>query len=346
MDILDIPREFPQFGKHLSSLLRPRGEVFKEDLYGCRGSNSSCGDGRIDRSMGDRSMGDCGCSLGMAEPCACDGSCGCDDRGGGPCADETSSGDHGKLPQRPHYQAGIGASSLLLTHGVVPNRPIERICGPDATDYVARQFAKIIKAVQERGIISGPTMVGPGADIDLKGRPFTRYDGEKDEHPRVVIGRCPTNCGWAITLCGKCVSNQIPGNMGLGMYGRSLAETVGWVDNVFMAEKPEDRASYFWGAWINDTFLEFRLSPGYSNYSDIELLRALLCAAISTAAFPREGNGKFIPGLNFEVFPCGECAESQPVKDREVKRLIEWRRPGPSGPEIRYIIEYEHGWAW
>jgi len=129
------------------------------------------------------------------------------------------------------------------------------------------------------------------------------------------------------------------------MYGESLAAWAGWTDNLFMAESPEDRASYFWGQWIKDKFLETRHSPDRIGLSDNDLLRISLCAVMKTQAAPKMSEG-FIPGLNFDVFPCGKCTEPQSVQDRKVRRVLEWRRPGPSGPEYRYTIEYEHGWVW
>lgn len=70
MDLLDTPRQFPQFGKHLTSLARPRSEVFKGKGKG-KGS-CGCGGGK----------GSCGCSEGKSS-CGCGGgkrACGC--RGG------------------------------------------------------------------------------------------------------------------------------------------------------------------------------------------------------------------------------------------------------------------------
>lgn len=58
MDLLDIPRHFPQFGKHLSSLLRPASEVFAEQGKG----KASCGCGA--------GTYDCSCSI-FKETCDC-----------------------------------------------------------------------------------------------------------------------------------------------------------------------------------------------------------------------------------------------------------------------------------
>lgn len=70
LDILDTPRQFPQFGKHMSSLIRPRSEVFR-GKNGSEGGKGSCGCGCEN--------GSCGCGGGKGA-CGSDGnesSCGC-----------------------------------------------------------------------------------------------------------------------------------------------------------------------------------------------------------------------------------------------------------------------------
>ena len=68
LDLLDMPRQFPQFGKHLSSLVRPASEVFKGKTIGSV-------------SLG-RNRRPCGCGGGKGA-CGCggDGSCECNGRG-------------------------------------------------------------------------------------------------------------------------------------------------------------------------------------------------------------------------------------------------------------------------
>ena len=62
MELASIPRELPQFGRHLSSLARPASEVF-----GRQGAR--------------RDKGACGCAGGTGS-CKCnEGSCGCEDGG-------------------------------------------------------------------------------------------------------------------------------------------------------------------------------------------------------------------------------------------------------------------------
>jgi hypothetical protein len=68
MELASIPRELPQFGRHLSSLTRPASEVFGQqgsrkgkESYGCGGDSCGCGGG----------TGSCGCGGGK-------GSSGCD----------------------------------------------------------------------------------------------------------------------------------------------------------------------------------------------------------------------------------------------------------------------------
>jgi len=78
MELASIPRELPQFGRHLSSLARPASEVFGQQgrrkgkgSCGCNGGSCGCGGGK----------GSCGCA-GAKGSCGCgggEGSCGCGD---------------------------------------------------------------------------------------------------------------------------------------------------------------------------------------------------------------------------------------------------------------------------
>jgi hypothetical protein len=90
MELASIPRELPQFGRHLSSLARPASEVFGQQ--GARKGRGSCG-------CGDGN-GSCGCGGG-------NGSCGC---GGGqdvadstmpPCTTEWGGSGINELPRIP-----------------------------------------------------------------------------------------------------------------------------------------------------------------------------------------------------------------------------------------------------
>ena len=69
MELASIPRELPQFGRHLTSLLRPASEVFGQQ--GSRRGKGSCGCGGAKGSCGcGGGEGSCGCGDGNA-------SCGC-----------------------------------------------------------------------------------------------------------------------------------------------------------------------------------------------------------------------------------------------------------------------------
>lgn len=231
-----------------------------------------------------------------------------------------------------------------LSDRSMTDQGLERICGPDVTDFVARQYAKIIDKMGSDGILSGPVMVGYGSDIDLKGR----YNGDRIsvESPRVSFGRCPTNCGWTVTLCGKCISNQIPGNMGLGIYGQGLATAVGFVAyEVSMGDSDEDRAAYFWGDFLKRAFDDLKPVSAARGESAEILLRDIICAIITVAVQSTQPGGCYNPRTDFKEIPCGECRDPRSLPDRKVK-VRNYNVRGPSGPQTRFVMEPLPGTGW
>lgn len=222
MDTLDIARHFPQFGKHLSSLVRPRSEVFR--------SKGSCGCGS--------GKGACGCTGGK-------GSCGCTvaiEKTDHPCPiphrQSGSSGNSLGAPLTPL----LGERPLLNSMSLVSRQRLQvsvpqdqrdpnRKCGPDITDYVAQKLTEVS---------AWSTHCFPGGELDFKGS-----TGSK---------RCPLNCE-GFTFCGACVHPDVPGNICLGYaVGFASAYTIGMLDAlVSQGESGEDATSYYAGDGLPHT---------------------------------------------------------------------------------------------
>lgn len=116
----------------------------------------------------------------------------------------------------------------------VPDDPI--ICGPDVTDYLVKQLMKmwLMTNPVSRGVLVTPHV---GA-LDLKSRP-----GKPG--PASVPGKCPIRCPGSVTICGKCLDDQIPGNIGLGaanVVARAIGAIDAWWDGG--SDSAEDLAAY------------------------------------------------------------------------------------------------------
>lgn len=92
MELASIPREFPQFGKHLSSLVRPASEVFAKESCGCGGSGA----------------------------CGCGGDC------GGGCGGRDDSGDQALIPRTPDSPVYPLWPLILEDGDGCPGKPLNR----------------------------------------------------------------------------------------------------------------------------------------------------------------------------------------------------------------------------
>jgi hypothetical protein len=126
MELASIPRELPQFGRHLSSLARPASEVFGQQ--GAR-----------------RGKGSCGC--GGKGSCGCGGSdCGCGSKGQAACGSTGISTGHETHPQGTHRPHSHSAGMMSRTGGSMQRTPSE--CPPDC-DAIRRGYNDAISRMQK-----------------------------------------------------------------------------------------------------------------------------------------------------------------------------------------------------
>jgi|688.fasta_scaffold447841_2 hypothetical protein len=233
MDIAAIPREFPQFGRSVKSLVRPAEEVSgsrKETLCGC--------------STG----GECGCGLACSSGCT--GKC----AGGGwqsarpiefvkPNAEPGSAGvELGALLEEAYHPLGRRPRTVAcLTHlatVATDGRDPSKTCGPDITAYVVEKLVEVVSGASGSG-----THCFPGGALDFKGA-SSGVEG------------CPKDCQKSLTLCGTCVHEDVPGNICFGAaVGFSAAAGLGMIDAFVGAggESAEDQTSYMVGDRLTQT---------------------------------------------------------------------------------------------
>lgn len=205
--------------------------------------------------------------------------------------------------------------------------PIKRICGPDVTDHVAAQYVQIMKSAYNWALWSSPFMVHEGSAIDMK---------DDRKRPRASVDDCPTNCWWAVTLCNKCVSNQIPGNAGLGMYGSKWARTAGRLQG---GDSDEDFAAYGFGSLLMRKFYydshagKFRKPADWrpaGDPTDPGDVKKVMCDLLGSLV-KKNTDKEFVQRQNIEEHWCEPCTKSVG------KRLD---RPSPA---VNYP---RNGWNW
>jgi len=214
-----IPREFPQFGKSVWNAARHASEVW--------GREDCCASGSSGHRFGGAGGRGCGCE-------------GCQERPGG--------AGNVTLPLDP---TPFGSSDAEVPLGpLLPNDPYEtivevheKLCGPDVTDYVVDTLMDMLRSTDPAYNVASVRGLGP---IDLrsevKGLP---------NRPVAKTDKCPRNCSESLALCGKCISDQIPGNMALGLkFGKDDAEVIGAGAAWFKGEtdSADDVRSYRVGA--------------------------------------------------------------------------------------------------
>lgn len=227
--------------------------------------------------------------------------------------------------------------------GLAQGEPIERICGPDVTDLVVASLEKIMSERAAGSPVSAGWMARPESDIDFKGTDET--------HPRVRFGDCPRNCPYGITLCDACVSDQIPGNIGLGAgSGRIAAAAIGAFEG---GESGEDLSAYALGDFLYESL--YPAAGARPSSSDI---RKLLCQLVAETLLPKdvcEKKYKEAPG--FLQYACGECPmPPMPPKPAPRPGGAPPRTPSDPGPGVpppgsaqeQVLVDYwsVHGWAW
>lgn len=230
-----------------------------------------------------------GCGCGSGEPCSCGGLCGCKGEGVGSCGGGKPSGEVPLLPdydgeiwassEQSTVDIAVGdhssncGSEFCLYAGdedifggdeeppQVEFPPDTRllsltaiqfqeqqdstkvsICGPDITDWLVRHLVSdvFLGLNPERGIPA--TNWAPYGKRDLKNiKDVTAGEGDDV---------CPQYCGWGVTFCGKCVSKDVPGNMGFGgALGKSVASILAGVSEG--DEDAADRYAYALGAYAH-----------------------------------------------------------------------------------------------
>lgn len=314
--------------------------------------------------------------------CGCGGSCGggeascghgssCGGSGGG---EILSGGYEGELwqpavevpdwPDRfPNRQEVVPDVTFSLCEQAMENTQPPRVCGPDATDYVTRELIKVMNSVAD-GDWDDWTNVAEGSDIDLKGKELGQNaDGEPDFFPRAQMGECPTRCGWAITLCGMCVSDQIPGNIGLGTFGKGLARVIGAVTD----DSGEDKTSYDIGDSLMKKFYytphplslivsgkpqdpdEAGYTYGYSEH-DVRKVREALCKKLKQAALPK-GECKpdrSDPGIEqVQCRPCTKVLKKAP-KGPPIRNMMDahYYYPDDYMNKFKEVLEARETWNW
>lgn len=133
---------------------------------------------------------------------------------------------------------------------LLPNDPYEtivevheKLCGPDVTDYVVDTLMDMLRSTDPLYNAASVRGLGP---IDLR----SQVKGLPNR-PVAKTDKCPRNCSESLSLCGKCISDQIPGNMALGfVFGRDAAGVIGaWAARVKgETDSADDIRSYSVGA--------------------------------------------------------------------------------------------------
>lgn len=141
----------------------------------------------------------------------------------------------------------------------------EKICGTDVTDLLAELLSEVLSS---SSWLAGGNMCRPGQEIDMKD---SKYD------------TCSKNCGKTVTLCGWCVSEQVPGNIGFGAALGFVFATI--VGRLVSEESGEDRTSYSLGSGLLESVDRGTLDP--SSAADI---KKALCARLQFRLVPCKKN--------------------------------------------------------
>ena len=208
-----------------------------------------------------------------------------------------------RSPHRNHGPAVLRAGPAVLRRdGLII---VEKICGPDVTDYVVKELMNVYAS-------GSPLSVRGGARIDLRSRP------KKDMEAKpvaIIPNECPVECAESITLCGLCVSDQIPGNTALGVFfGAAVARVIGAAAAKLKGEtdSDEDIASYDMGDSLRSVMMRNRIirnlsgpshaGPNVESWSEKaeQNVKEAVCALIKKAV----GDKKI------KTMPCTKCPKT------------------------------------
>lgn len=277
---------------------------------------------------GEWSPGGCGC--GSGEPCTCGGTCGCKGEGGGSCGGGRPSGE---VPLLPDYDGEIWASTegarmvdafYSETWWWTPNEegssstgdafepfaapefavavvPHEKVCGPDVTDFVVGKLIEHHNLAGMSPIADIIKVSGLGA-INLR----SQVKGLPNK-PVAFTDSCPSNCPESIQMCGKCVSDQIPGNTALGqMFGKVAAGKIGEADANAKGEtdSAEDIESYELGDESARIIRDNSKWAWGVQFSDRKKIKEEFCKAMAKRKFEDFG----------QTQNCQKCSDSWPKK--------------------------------
>jgi hypothetical protein len=152
----------------------------------------------------------------------------------------------------------------------------EERCGPDVTNWLADRFGdRWIWANDDVSLLMGGDYfwAEPGGPMDIKeGRTPSMAD-------------CPSEeCKTTVTLCGKCLSSQVPGNMAFGFTFPELEWKLQYSNerNLRKYKKPdsiEDRAAIASGHWVRVALRQrARREYGLTRKADrSRVLKELIC---------------------------------------------------------------------
>lgn len=158
----------------------------------------------------------------------------------------------------------------------------KKVCGPDVTKFIVKSLMDMVmrKDPFTRGIMVTP-LIG---SLDLKTRP-----GKPG--PAVATG-CMVACPASVTICGHCLNDQVPGNIGLGAANIN-ARTIGAVAAAAEGgtDSEEDIAAYEVGEDVHEAARGMRgMNAGHGRISlywkenefvVAKRLEDALCAAIA-----------------------------------------------------------------
>lgn len=198
---------------------------------------------------------------------------------------------------------------------------LDRKCGPDVTDEFVKALIKVMEAVANDSV-TAYFKVAPGSDADFKGDGDARADPDNYK-PRVKTEDCPTNCASGITLCEKCVSDQVPGNIALGTFGARAASVIG---SLVSGESSDDRTSYGIGEGVFRQFHDYPPWHGFGPSAKAAApaaVKAALCKAIEKVVTDKcpPGEGRLTE------YPCAICGDPSPPRQPKPRPTV----PMPPG---------------
>ncbi len=86
----------------------------------------------------------------------------------------------------------------------------------------------------------------------------------------VLPGECPVNCDQSVTICGKCYSWSVPGNVALGLFfGYKEAVSIGKDEDARQGKTDDDQLLYAVGSSMRGFLISSRRMKSASRYGGI-----------------------------------------------------------------------------